>query len=227
MSQKYKLAVLDIAGTTLVDKDFVAIAFVEAFTQFGVEVTFEEINPLMGFKKTEAIATMLERKGVEFTPENVEYIHNIFMTEMVRFYTTSPEVEALPGAEDLFTFFKEKDIVVALNSGFPRLIVDAIVDRMQWMEKGFIDFTIASDEVERGRPFPFMINSLMAQAGITVSKEVIKVGDTMVDIQEGKMAGCGLVFAVTTGAYSHKQLEAYNPDYIISSLAELKNLIDE
>ncbi len=227
MNSKFKLAVLDIAGTTLVDKDFVAIAFVEAFVQFGVEVSFEEINPLMGFKKTEAIATMLERKGVQFTQENVDYIHNIFMNEMIQFYTSSSEVEALPGAEEIFQFFKENGIYVALNSGFPRLIVDAIVDRMQWLEKGYLDFIIASDEVEKGRPFPFMINSLMAQAGITNSKEVIKVGDTMVDIQEGKMAGCGLVVAVTTGAYSHKQLEEYMPDHIISSLDELKNLIDE
>jgi len=52
---KYKLAVLDIAGTTIVDKDFVAIAFVEAFQNYGVDLSIDEINPLMGFKKTEAI----------------------------------------------------------------------------------------------------------------------------------------------------------------------------
>lgn len=227
MSSRFKLAVLDIAGTTLVDKDFVAIAFVEAFIQFGVEVSFEEINPLMGFKKTEAIATMLDRKGVQYTQENVEYIHNIFMTEMVRFYTSSPEVEALPGAEELFVFLKEKGITVAINSGFPRLIVDAIIDRMQWSEKGFIDLSIASDEVEKGRPHPDMINQLMLLSGVKDVKEVIKVGDTMVDVQEGRMAGCGLVVSVTTGAYTKEQLEEYAPDYIISSLVELKNLIDE
>jgi len=169
---------------------------------------------------------MLGRKGVEFTEENVEYIHNIFMTEMVRFYTTSPEVEALPGAEDLFIYLKEKGINVALNSGFPRLIVDAIVDRMQWIEKGYIDYVIASDEVEKGRPFPDMIHQLMKMASVENTKEVIKVGDTMVDVQEGRMTGCGLVVSVTTGAYSKEQLIQYNPDYIISSLAELKNLID-
>ena len=65
MSTAYKLAVLDIAGTTVVDKDFVAIAFVEAFMQYGIDLKIEEINPLMGFKKTEAIATVLQRKKIE------------------------------------------------------------------------------------------------------------------------------------------------------------------
>lgn len=59
---KFKLAVLDIAGTTVVDKDFVAIAFVEAFQNYGIHLSVEEINPLMGFKKTEAIATVLAKK---------------------------------------------------------------------------------------------------------------------------------------------------------------------
>lgn len=221
----YKLAVLDIAGTTVVDKDFVAIAFVEAFMQYGVDLTVEEINPLMGFKKTEAIATVLETKKIEVTQEKVDFIHNVFVTAMIRFYSTSPEVEPLPHAEDFFRFLKSKGIAVALDSGFPRVVVDAIVDRLEWLDKGFVDFVIASDEVEKGRPFPFMINRLMSMAGVEHSAEVIKVGDTMVDIQEGRMSSCGLVAAVTTGAYSRSALMAYLPDHVVDSLQELEQYI--
>jgi beta-phosphoglucomutase-like phosphatase (HAD superfamily) len=55
MHNKFKLAVFDIAGTTVRDKDFVAIAFIEAFMHYGIELKVHEIAPLMGFKKTEAI----------------------------------------------------------------------------------------------------------------------------------------------------------------------------
>lgn len=225
MSTAYKLAVLDIAGTTVVDKDFVAIAFVEAFMQYGVDLTVEEINPLMGFKKTEAIATVLEGKKIEVTEEKVDLIHNYFTIAMIRFYSTSSEVEPLPGAEDFFRFLKSKGIVVTLDSGFPRVIVDAIVDRLGWIENGLVDFVIASDEVEKGRPFPFMINRLMALAGVEDTAAVIKVGDTMVDIQEGRMSSCGLVAAVTTGAYSRAELMSYSPDHVVDSLSELEQYI--
>lgn len=221
----YKLAVLDIAGTTVVDKDFVAIAFVEAFMQYGVDLTVEEINPLMGFKKTEAIATVLQRKKIEVTEAKVDLIHNYFTTEMIRFYSTSSAVEPLPYAENFFRFLKSKGIVVTLDSGFPRVIVDAIVDRLGWLDSGLIDFVIASDEVEKGRPFPFMVNHLMQMAGVKHTAEVIKVGDTMVDIQEGRMAACGLVAAVTTGAYNRDALLAYSPDYVVDSLKELEQYI--
>ncbi len=225
MKSKFKLAVLDIAGTTVVDKDFVAISFVQAFIHYGVDLSVEEINPLMGFKKTEAIAKVLSSKNIEVSEEKVKLIHDLFVAEMIKFYSNSPEVEAISGAEDFFMFLKSKDIVVTLDSGFPRVIVEVVLDRLQWLEKGFIDHYIASDEVEKGRPFPFMINELMKRADVQDVKSVIKIGDTMVDIQEGFMSGCGLVAAVTTGAYTRNELAVYAPHHIVDSLKELEQFI--
>ena len=88
-----------------------------------------------------------------------------------------------------------------------------------------IDEYIASDEVEKGRPEPFMIQELMQRTGIEDPKEVVKIGDTEVDINEGRNAGCVLVVAVTTGAFSKEQLEEYNPDYILDDLSQLPALI--
>ena len=87
------------------------------------------------------------------------------------------------------------------------------------------DDYIASDEVEEGRPEPFMIQTLMERAGISDSKEVIKIGDTEVDVNEGRNAGCSLVVAVTTGAFTKEQLDEYHPDHIIDDLSQLPALI--
>jgi phosphonatase-like hydrolase len=225
MQSLYKLAVLDIAGTTVVDKDFVAIAFVEAFQNYGVHLTVEEINPLMGFKKTEAIATVLKEKNIDISEKKIDYIHNEFVAQMVKFYANSPEVKPIAYAEEFFIFLKSKDIVVSLDSGFPKMIVEVILDRLEWVEKGLVDYYVASDQVEKGRPFPFMIENLMKKAGVIDSKQVIKIGDTMVDIQEGRMSNCGLVAAVTTGAYKRNDLEVYTPDYIVDHLSELEKYI--
>lgn len=222
---KYKLAVLDIAGTTVVDKDFVAIAFVEAFQNYGIDLSIEEINPLMGFKKTEAIAKVLNSKSIVVDDIKVNYLHNEFITHMIKFYTNSSQVKPIKYAEEFFVYLKSKDIVVALDSGFPKVIVEIILDRMQWIEKGMVDLYIASDEVPKGRPFPFMIETLMKKVGLSDSSQVIKVGDTMVDIQEGRMSNCGFVAAVTTGAFSREQLQEFEPDIIVDNLFELEHFI--
>jgi phosphoglycolate phosphatase-like HAD superfamily hydrolase len=72
-----------------------------------------------------------------------------------------------------------------------------------------------------------MIERLMQQAGVLDARQVIKVGDTEVDIREGQNAGCLYSIGITTGAFTHKALEAYEPDFIIDHLTELLPIIDK
>lgn len=220
-----RLVVLDMAGTTVSDNDAVAIAFQKAFARYGYNVSFNEVRPLMGYKKTLAIEKVLQSKNASVTKELIDKIHSDFVDEMVDHYQTSPDVEPARNAEELLLWLKEKGIRVAMNTGFPRQIADVIIDRFQWIERNLVDEYIASDEVEQGRPHPMMIQSLMQSAGITDADEVVKVGDTEVDINEGRNANCGIVVAITTGAFTRDELQPYHPDHIIDDLKELQNII--
>jgi phosphonatase-like hydrolase len=220
-----RLAVFDIAGTTIEDDSAVANAFSKAFEMYGFKIQEKDIAPMMGYKKPVAIKIMLEKLGADASKQLVDNIHREFEIEMVDHYEYSPDVKAMPGAETMFLKLKEKGIRVALNTGFSKVIADTILSRMQWKEKGLVDDYIASSEVELGRPHAFMIQELMQRAGIHDPGEVIKIGDTEVDVNEGRNAGCALVIAVTTGAFDREELEPYSPDYIIDSLDELPDLI--
>ena len=219
-----KLVVFDMAGTTVIDKNFVARAFQNAFENEGVKIPVKEINPLMGYEKRTAIQMMLEKKGIDFDDEMVEDIYNDFIHEMVDFYEYSPEVEPAPGAEELFSYLHEHSVSVALNTGFPKTIADAIVNRFRWLERGLVNDYIASDEVEKGRPYSYMIDRLMYRSGIDDPMLVAKVGDTAVDIEEGKNAGCSYVIAVTTGAYKGDELRAIGPTHVVNSLSEIHSV---
>ncbi len=221
-----KLAVFDIAGTTVADDHAVATAFRHAFESYGyADVSEEDVKPLMGYKKPVAIRMVLDKLGVDEDPQLIQDIHDEFVTEMMDHYEYSPDVKPMKQAENIFRQLKEKGIRIALNTGFSKDIADVIVSRLQWKEKGLIDDCIASDEVEAGRPHPFMIQTLMQRAGITDANEVVKIGDTEVDVNEGRNAGCSLVIAVTTGAFTKEQLLPYKPDHIIDDLSQLPALI--
>ncbi len=221
-----RLAVFDIAGTTVADDHAVANAFRNAFESYGYgDISEEDVKPLMGYKKPIAIRMVLDKMDVEEDIELEEDIHDEFVSEMMDYYEYSPDVKPMPEAENVFLLLKEKGIKVALNTGFSKDIADVILRRLQWKDRGLIDDYIASDEVEAGRPQPFMIQTLMQRAGITDANEVIKIGDTEVDVNEGRNAGCGLVIAVTTGAFTKEQLQEYNPDHIIDDLSQLPALI--
>jgi phosphonatase-like hydrolase len=220
-----KLVVLDMAGTTVADDDAVANAFRKAFALHGHIVSIEDVKPLMGYKKTYAVKRVLELNNVDADQHLIDQIHADFVREMREHYETSPLAMPSPHAEDILKWLKQKGVRVAMNTGFPKEIADAIMKRFQWKEKNLVDDYIASDEVQAGRPQPYMIERLMKNGGVLDASDVVKVGDTEVDINEGRNAKCGLVVGITSGAFTRQQLEEYSPDHIIDDLSELKDLI--
>lgn len=221
-----KLAVFDMAGTTIADDNAVATAFTSAFGKNGIKISDEDVRPLMGYRKTLAIEMVLKKYQVSYDENLINRIHDQFIREMVDYYANSPEVRAFPDSESVFRELKQRNIRIALNTGFPKVIADTIMGRLGWKSRDLVDDYIASDEVEKGRPEPYMIRELMLRSGITDPKEVIKIGDTETDIREGKNAGCALSLAVTTGAFTREELEPYAPDHILNKLTELIPLID-
>jgi phosphoserine phosphatase len=62
---------------------------------------------------------MLEKWALRWT-HSIDDIHTEFETEMIDHYEYSPEVKAMPGAEDVMIQLKERGIKVALNTGFSK-----------------------------------------------------------------------------------------------------------
>jgi phosphonatase-like hydrolase len=227
-----QLAVFDMAGTTVKDNGNVADALLAAFRKMDFVAPKEEIQLVMGYKKTDAIRMLLDKfypvqltEGLGNRERLITAIHDRFVDEMIDFYTADPYLQPMRNAEDVFLWLKARSVKIALNSGFPRAVIDVILKRLRWNKSILIDYTIGSDEVPNGRPHPDMIYALMKKAGVKESSKVIKVGDTEVDIREGRNAGCSKVIAVTTGAFSQAGLEQYAPDHIIDDLMQIPALL--
>lgn len=224
-----KLVVFDIAGTTVKDDHDVSKAFQAALKKSNYDVPLELINPLMGYEKNQAIRQILrlhEHNDAKITNELVNKIHEEFVKQMIEHYQFDDGIEPLPNVEETFAVLREKGIQVGINTGFSRDIADTIVNRLQWIEKGLIDHVIGSDEVELGRPFPYMIEKMMLDGGIERPREVAKVGDTEVDIREGQNAGCKYVIGITSGIFTRQEMELYHPTHIIDDIAEVIDIVN-
>ena len=84
--------------------------------------------------------------------------------------------------------------------------------------KSIIDVSIASDEVQKGRPEPYMIQKAMKLLGIKDPFDVINIGDTPSDIKSGVRAGCRLSLGVTNGTHTHEQLKFLRNDGLLESV---------
>ena len=88
-----------------------------------------------------------------------------------------------------------------------------------------MDEIVTASDVLHTRPFPDMIFFAMESLGIYDGKLVMKVGDSQIDIEEGKNAGCAVTVGVTTGANTRDQLVAAKPDFVIDQLSEILNVL--
>ncbi|MBY0432757.1 MAG: HAD hydrolase-like protein [Cyclobacteriaceae bacterium] len=227
MTKLPELIVFDLAGTTVKDNRDVHRVLQMALEQYHVPISLEDANEVMGIPKPVAIEKLLQQyQHPDIRPELIADIHEIFVKSMIDFYRFSPEVGENEGVSDTFRKLKDEGIRVAVDTGFDRPITNALLERMQWREKGLIDASATSDEVERGRPYPDLILRLMEVLEVKDASAVAKVGDTASDMQEGKSAGCGWVIGITSGAFSREELQKENPTHLISSVPEILAILD-
>jgi len=222
-----QLVVFDIAGTTVIDNGNVADSLLYAFQKFGYSVPKNEVSLLMGYKKTEAITILLKKYYQDELLNNeslIESIHALFIDHMIQFYENE-DIQPMENAEETFEVLQAANILIALNTGFPKVITDTILKKLNWQNNPLINLVISSDEVENGRPYADMIKKIMETLQIKSAINVAKVGDTSVDIQEGKNAGCGLIISVTTGAFSKEQLKEMNPGFTVDDIHDIIPII--
>lgn len=221
---KIDLAIFDLAGTTVKDKRDVQRVLQRTLSKFDIFITLEEADEVMGIPKPVAIHHLMEKYDETLNPltlDEVDIVHQTFVNDIIEFYRTDATVEEAEGVSDTFRILKENGVKIAIDTGFDRPTTQALLKRLQWKEKGLIDFSVTSDEVPRGRPFPDMIRKAMQVMRLTDPQRVLKVGDTIFDLQEGNAAECGLVMGITTGAYSRERLMEEKHTHIIDSIPQI------
>ena len=223
---KIELVVFDIAGTTVTDNGNVATSFINAFRSYGLSAHPKDVNAVMGFRKIDAIQLLLDKMNIKADSNGlVEKIHERFVESMVEFYNSDPSLAPMKDAEQVFAQLHNAGVKIALNTGFTKRITDTILERIRWNESQDIDAVISSDEVPQGRPHPYMIRKIMEQVGVDDPRSVAKVGDTEVDVAEGRNAGCGVVISVTSGSCTRAELEKYHPDHIVDNLSSIPSIL--
>jgi phosphonatase-like hydrolase len=216
-----KLVVFDMAGTT-VDEDNVVYKTVrEAINAAGYKFTQEQVQEVgAGKEKSQAIRDVLALDGQHHSDEEVTAIFDDFKRKLDAAYAAL-DVNEQPGTSDAFAKLRRHGIKVVLNTGYDRPTAESLVAKIGWVVGRDIDGLVTASDVKNGRPAPDMIWLAMQQTGVESGQSVAKIGDSTIDIDEGKNADCGMTFGITTGAQTESQLRSANPTHIVSSLAEM------
>jgi phosphonatase-like hydrolase len=220
------LVVFDMAGTTVNEDNVVYKTLQQSINKKGYDFSLDQVLAEgAGKEKLEAIRSILKVYARKNDNSLAHEIYEDFIILLSRAYENI-NVLPQPNAVELFGILRQKNIKIVLNTGYDADTAESIIGKLGWKKGDEYDSLITSSDVENNRPDPEMIDLAMDIYGIQDSKSVVKVGDSIIDIEEGQNAGCGLSIGITTGAHTFQQLQSAGPDYIINNLIELVPIID-
>ncbi len=250
-----KAVIFDWAGTTV---DFGCFAptgvFVEVFCQKGIEITLDEARGPMGMHKRDhiRIISTYPRVAAEWkakynrdcNDEDIEEMFNNFIPLQLAVIEKYSSI--IPELPEALKVIKSLDMKIGSTTGYNNEMMKILAARAA--EQGYVpDSIVCATDVPGGRPAPWMAFKNAENLEIYPMQAIVKIGDTIADIQEGINAGMwsvGVVMSSNEMGLSLDEInridrqeleerkdhvrEAYfnaGADYVIDSLGEIEELI--
>lgn len=214
-----KSVLFDFIGTTVIEKDpsLILSCFGNAFSDHGIDVDLSFLRAHRGRDKSEMIdlALQQQKKPLHLRFEILRSFKEHFRNNLSNFRENDH-------LEDVVMFLKKRKVRIGIGTGLTRDIFQVLLEHFQWERFGF-DYISTAEEAGRGRPHPDMIIDMMVKLHLN-NYQFLKVGDTVADIEEGRNANV-MTAALLSGTQDPTLLRNCNPDYILNSLADLKQIV--
>jgi phosphonatase-like hydrolase len=218
-----RLAVLDMAGTTVDDHGAVEASFLDALESIGIGRDDDRIGDHVAYVRAtmgmSKIVVFRELLGDEATARAANEAFEAAFSRRVE----AGEVDEIAGATSALAELRQAGIRVCLTTGFADVTRQTIIDRLGWSD--VIDLSLSPGEGVRGRPHPDLALTALMRLGLDDVAELATAGDTTSDLLAGHRAGASVVVGVLTGAHDRATLTTAPHTHILESIRELPALL--
>lgn len=204
---RIQAVIIDWAGSTV---DYGCCAptkvFSRIFADQGVFVTVDEVRMFMGTHKRDHIRSIMSLPRVselwrathQRAPceRDIDDMFERFMP--LQLETLKAHSELIPKTLETIRYLQKDHVKIGTSTGYTRPMIE-IVTREARRQGYEPDVVICSDDVPKGRPSPFMCFENAKVLGLYPMESMVKIGDTIVDIEEGLNAGMWTIGLARTG----------------------------
>jgi len=202
-----RAVILDWAGTTV---DFGSFAptgvFLKIFEQAGVPISIAQARAPMGLMKKDHIAAIAadaqvaaawrQTHGRACGPDDIDMMFAHFVA--LQMACLVEYAEPIAGAADLVAACHARGLQVGSTTGYTRDMMEILVPEAA--RRGYQpDAWVCATDAPAGRPYPWMCYLNAIQIDVYPLEAVVKIGDTLVDIEEGLNAGMWTVGVALSG----------------------------
>lgn len=199
--------ILDWAGTTVDHGSLAPIRVLQKiFADRGIEISEEEARRDMGILKKDHIRALLGIPRIAETwrnryrrvpeEEDVEALFADFIPQQISCLAECSSV--ICGVSRAVKRLRDRGLKIGSTTGYTRPMLDVLLPHAA--AQGYApDCALCPDDVGAGRPLPWMIYESAVRMKVCPLEAVIKVGDTISDIEEGLNAGTWAIGVAQTG----------------------------
>ncbi|MBW4563868.1 MAG: HAD family hydrolase [Mojavia pulchra JT2-VF2] len=197
----YQGVILDVDGTLVLSNDAHAQAWVEAFAEFGYEVKFEQVRPLIGMGGDQIIPQFApglsdqEGIGKKIAEKRKELIINKFGTNLT----------PANGARQLILKMQSVGLRLIIASSATTQELSVLLKAAQVDDLLSQDEAATSSDAEASKPDPEIVEAALSKLNMQPS-QVVMLGDTPYDIKSANQAGIDVI-AVRCGGFDNTQLK--------------------
>ena len=222
--------ILDWAGTTMDYGCYApAVVFVEVYKRKQVPISIQEARVPMGAHKKvhirkisqiEAVAQRWESvHGRRATEEDIEAMFQEFIP--LQLACLADYAELIPGTLEAVKDFRGRGLKIGSTTGYTGDMMTLLLNEAK--RRGYEpDATVCATDVPAGRPEPWMCLQNAMQLRIYPMEAIVKVGDTLPDIEEGLNAGMWTIGLAKTGnevGLNESEIAKLPADVLTSKLA--------
>ena len=218
-----QLAVVDMAGTTVMDDGLVVNAFEAAATAVGVP----ESGPERESARQYVLDTMGQSKisvfRALFGGEELAQQANAAFERAYEHLIDEGQAAPIAGATEAISRLRESGIRVALTTGFSGTTQEKLLAALGW--QSLADLVLAPGDGVRGRPYPDLILTALMRLEADSVFNVAALGDTTSDIESALRAGVAIAAGTLTGAHNDRQLRDAGATHVVGSITDFAELI--
>lgn len=195
---RFKGVILDVDGTLVDSNDAHARAWVEAFAEAGMSVSYDRVRPLIG-KGSDKL--LVEAAGIEKDSPQGKQLSDR-RSEIFR-QRYLPHLRATPGAHDLLVQMRDAGLKLVVASSAEKAELTKLLKLAGALD--LIEDKTSSGDVERSKPDPDVVHAAIESSGLEAG-ELVMLGDTPYDVEAAGRAHVASI-AVRSGGWDDEHLQ--------------------
>ena len=222
MIKKPAMVLIDVDGTLVDSVPDLAYCVDEMMKQLDMPVRGEDVVRHWVGNGVERLVRRALINQLDGEPDEALFEKAIPIFEALYAENTSKRSCLYPGVQEALDFLKTTGVRIGCVTNKASQFTLPILKDLGI--SGYFEMVLCGDELPRKKPDPMPLLHVAEKLGVKPEQSLM-LGDSMSDVKAARAAGFDII--CMSYGYNHgEDIRDYNPDAVVDSMDEIKDLID-